>query len=362
VVGDGDNGVFTAWEVLSPEDGKEGPHSFDKIILIKVDAKGVNKLQQELFEKGMKMVADGIGGVILGWAAQGDHCILRKDGYGNILWTHSISVDSASLNLSAGENGESFILWRHLDHPYFVVQKLDADGQSLWGQEGMPEGVRIKHLDTALLPEPQIVSDGSGGAIISWAEPLGEGLPSYVWACRIRATGDVHCDEPVRDLPSIINIYTRVVTDSSGGAIVIWEDHRDDIALYAQKVDTEAQAIWQENGVPVCTDLPDVSPRFEATSNGDGGVIIVYIDGDRNLYAQMLDSFGEKKWSEKGILLAKGVCDLPVNISGDMLNGFIVGWYTGKDISLSEKYYIQKINAEGELTWGDPGIRLDNGN
>lgn len=359
MVSDGNSSVFIAWEVMTPEDGKEGPHHFDSNILMRVDAQGQTQLRQDFYVRGMQMVADGMGGVILGWATKEDHRVLREDGKGSTLWAHPISSSGTGLKLAAGENGESFILWRHLDNPYFVVQKLGADGETLWGQEGMPEGVRIKHLGTALPPEPQIVSDGSGGAVISWAEPMGGGLPSYVWVCRIRADGSLLCDEPIRDLTSRINVYTRVVTDGSGGAIVVWEDLREGMALYAQKVNTEGNPQWAENGVPVCTGLPDMSPRFETTGDGEGGVVVAWIDGDRKLYAQMLDAFGEKQWGERGILIASGVCDLPVKLSGDGENGFVVGWCEGKEIHHPEKFYVQKVDAGGGLLWGEDGVRLN---
>ncbi len=358
MVSNGNKGVFVAWEVLAPENGKEGPHHFDRDIIMKVDAQGQIQRRQDLFEKGLQMVDDGMGGVILGWATKEDFRVLRQVGHGSTLWAQTIIGRGTGLKLAAGENGESFILWDNRDNPYFVAQKLGADGQLLWGQEGMPEGIRIKHLETALQAEPEIISDGSGGAIVTWAEALGGGLPSYVWACRIRADGQVLCDEPVRDLTSPINTQIKAVGDEPLGVIVVWEDHRDGMALYAIRDNPLSSFRWPENGVPVCTALPRVSPRFEAVSSGDSGVVIAWIDGDRKLYAQMLDAFGQRQWGDKGVLIASGVCDLPVKLSGNSKNGFIVGWCAGKEVHHSERSYVQRIDAEGNLLWGEEGIRL----
>lgn len=358
MVSDGNDGVFVAWEVLTPENGKEGPHHFDSNILMRVDGQGEIKLNQNFYIRGMQMVADGTGGVILGWATQEEHRVLREDGSGSTLWAHPISSQGTGLKLAAGEDGESFIMWRHLDNPYFVAQKLSARGQTLWGEGGMPEGVRIKHLDTALPPEPQIISDGVGGAFISWAEVVGGEMPSYIWLCWIGDEGQILSTNPIRELTSTVNSQVRAVADGQLGVIVVWEDHREGMAIYAQKVNAKAQSVWQENGVSVCTDIPAVSPRFEATSNGDGGVIMVWIDGNYNLYAQTLDASGEKQWDDGGIQIGKGVSDLPVIISGDKENGYIIGWCMGKDAHLPEKSYIQKVNAEGNLLWGSSAIEL----
>ena len=186
----------------------------------------------------------------------------------------------------------------------------------------------------------------------------GAGIPSYVWVCQIGVYGQTICEEPVRDLPSAINIYTRVVTDGSGGAIVVWEDLRKGMALYAQKVNADGEAQWQENGLPVCTELPMVSPRFEAVNSGAGGVVVAWIDGDRKLYAQMLDASGQKQWGDEGILIAKGVCNQPVKLRGDKQGRFIVGWSTGWDTYQPNDSFVQKIDAEGNLIWREDGIKL----
>ena len=85
---------------------------------------------------------------------------------------------------------------------------------------------------------------------------------------------------------------------------------------------------------------------------------MVWIDGNYNLYAQTLDASGEKQWDDGGIQIGKGVSDLPVIISGDKENGYIIGWCMGKDAHLPEKSYIQKVNAEGNLLWGSSAIEL----
>jgi len=359
MVSDNNKGVFVAWEVLAPEDGKEGPHHFDRNIVMNIDAQGEIQRRQDLFEKGMQIVNDGMGGVIIAWATKDDFRVLREDGFGSTLWAQTIISRGTGLKLAAGENGESFILWNNRDNPYFVAQKLGADGQILWGQEGMPEGVRIKHLDTALPPEPQIIGDITGGAIVSWAEVVGGGMPSYVWLCRIGDEGQVLMTNPVRELTSTVNTRVSLVTDGQLGAIVVWEDHRDGMALYTQRNIPVSSFLPPENGVLVCTDLPEVSPRFGAIFDGKGGVIVAWIDGDRKLCVQKLDSVGQKQWGDEGILIAEGVCDLPLELSGDSWTGFVVGWCEGTEIHHPGKSYVQKIDAEGNLLWGDNGIKVN---
>jgi hypothetical protein len=354
-MGGGENGsVYVAWEVLGPEGQRR---SARVARLAHVDANGQISFQKEFAERGIQMVASDAGCVIVNQAGDEIYHALYFSENGNNLWDQAIP-EGIALELVAGANGETLMMWQHPDYPYFVVQKLDANGDAVWGDEGMPEGIRIKYLETATRPEHQIIGDRSGGAIVSWAEMTGAGMPSYVWVCRIGADGQTICEEPMRDLTSAINIYTRLATDGSGGAIVVWEDLRKGMALYAQKVNADGEPQWQENGVPVCTGLPEVSPRFEAVDSDAGGVVVAWIDGDRKLYAQMLDASGQRLWGDQGILLADGVCSQPVKLCGDNQGGFVTGWSTGWDEYQPNDSFVQKIDAEGKLMWGDDGIKL----
>jgi hypothetical protein len=354
MAGGGNGSVYVAWEVLGPE----GQHRSASVTrLARVDTNGQINFQEESAERGLQMVAVDTGCVIVNQASDDEYHALCFSEAGNKLW-EQIIPEGIGLKLVAAVNGETLMMWQNLDYPYFVVQKLNASGDMMWGDEGTPEGIRIKYLETATRPEHQIISDGSGGAVVSWAEMTGTGIPSYVWVCQIGVDGQTICEEPVRDLPSTINIYTRLATDGSEEAIVVWEDLREGMALYAQKVNADGEAQWQENGVPVCTELPVVSPRFEAVNNGAGGVVVAWIDGDRKLYAQMLDASGQRLWGDQGILIAKGVCNRPVELCGDNQGGFIIGWSTGWDTYQPNDSFVQKIDAEGNLMWGDDGIKL----
>jgi len=352
--GGGNGSVYVAWEVLGPEGQRR---SARVARLAHVDSNGQIGFQKEFAERGIQMVASDAGCVMVNQANDETYHALYFSKDGNNLWDQVVP-EGIALKLVAGANGETLMMWQHADYPYFVVQKLDANGDAVWGDEDMPEGIRVKFLETASRPEHQIISDGLGGAIISWAEMTGSGMPSYVWVCRIGDDGQVHSAEPVRDLTSTINTQIRVVTDSQLGAIAIWEDHRDGMALYAKRNNPLISSLWPENGVPVCTDLPEVSPRFEAVDTGAGGVVVAWIDGDRRLYAQMLDNSGQRLWGDEGILIADGVCNQPVKLCGDNQGRYIIGWSTDWDEYQPNDSFVQKIDAEGNLMWGKDGIKL----
>ncbi len=349
------NEVLVAWDVLNPEDSKGSSYQFDHSSLVKADSQGQIKWNKDFSEEGMQVVSDKMGGAIVAWATKGNYHALRLDTQGNELWNSPISKGGDGLKLASNENGEAFFLWDNRENPYFVVQKLGADGKALWGQEGMPEGVRIKYLATNLQQEPQIASDRAGGAIITWAEVL-EQQASYVWILSIEASGHVLWYTPVHELANSVHPKTEVVSDDSGGGIVVWEDHRQGMAIYAQKVDAEGKAIWQKNGLPIITNLPQQSPHFKAVRDGTGGAIIAWIDGDGKLYVQDIDANGNKKWGETGVVVSSAA-RLPVILMIGNESGIVLGWQTGNPDHLQDAL-VQKIDSTGKLLWGAEGIKL----
>jgi hypothetical protein len=115
--------------------------------------------------------------------------------------------------------------------------------------------------------------------------------------------------------------------------------------------------LWPQAGVSVCSGL-DQSPRFNAASDGEGGVVVVWIDGDRKFYAQRLDYYGQKLWGDEGVLIAHGACELSVWVRGNSDNGFVLGWTSGFTTYHPDDSYLQKIDAEGNILWREGGIKL----
>ncbi|MBA7686288.1 hypothetical protein ES703_94731 [subsurface metagenome] len=353
--GDGEGSIIIYWTVLVPQNGGGGRSYSKRTIVARADTQGQVLWQKDINKKDVQAINDGSGGAIIIWPDGENLYVQHIGGDGNLLWGKHFPGSGRGLKIISDDKGGAIFLWDNRDNHCFVVQKLSPSGEALWGKEG----IFVEYAASASEQLPQIISDGSGGAILTWAELMDGVQPSYVWVLKIGVDGKVLWKSPVHDLAlPPINTLTRVVRDEDS-AIVVWEDLRQGMSLYVQKVSTEGNPLWLENGAPVCTNIPRVSPRFEVVSNGDGGVVVVWIDGDSRLYAQMLDYYGQRLWSEEGILIATGACHQPIKLCGDSQSGFIIGWGTGKEIYHPDKSYLQKLDSTGNLLWGDKGIRLN---
>ena len=150
---------------------------------------------------------------------------------------------------------------------------------------------RLEHLFQA---QPDIASDGAGGALLVWEDPRPGSNGKDIYAQRIDSSGNAlwQADGVLLCQADDDQRYPKIVSDGFGGAVVTWWDHRDDtitnIDVYAQRVDASGSVVWQTDGVTVCAASGDQDEVYMVTDGGWGG-IISWEDSrgaDDDIYAQ----------------------------------------------------------------------------
>jgi hypothetical protein len=148
--------------------------------------------------------------------------------------------------------------------------------------------------------EPHLVSDGTGGAIISWQDSRGVGWDVY--AQHVESSGAVDPLWPAdgRALCSATNnqILPQIVADGVGGAIVTWEDLRNgtDYDIYAQRVRSSGAVdpAWAADGNALCKAANDQDAPV-IVNDGSGGAIVAWYDfrgSDSDIYASRVYASG----------------------------------------------------------------------
>ncbi|MFA4851162.1 MAG: T9SS type A sorting domain-containing protein [Bacteroidales bacterium] len=154
----------------------------------------------------------------------------------------------------------------------------------------------------------------------------------------------------------------RVAGDNKGGAIATWCDYRNNIAngdIYAQRINAQGVVMWTANGVSVCTDV-DHQTTPAIIEDSMSGAIIVWQDwrnGDRDIYAQRVDSMGVIKWAANGagIIVKSYEQQNPKHVS-DGSNGAIIVWQDS--INGNWDVYVQRINSNGTAQWTSGGVAI----
>lgn len=337
-----------------------------------------------VYATGQQIVSDGNGGAIIVWTdyRNGNYDIYaqRLDANGNALWTPGgvpVCTDSGQqqrpqliADVSGGEySGGVIIVWEDERNGPAVAdvyaQKINASGVVQWTANGKA----VTSASAGQQMYPQLVSDGIGGAIITWFDSR-SGV-HHIYAQRIDPDGDplwnaagvVVCNaDGVQQLPVI-------VSDESGGAIIVWSDARDGRHdIYARKIDEDGVLQWNTwpNGAPVSSVagrylvVPSVAP------DGVGGALVAWQD-DRSgmlanyeVYAQKIrGTDGYQMWAANGVPVFSGTNTaqtLP-KIAHDGSGNAVIAWTDAR--TGSNKVYVQKMaSSNGAAQWTANGIRL----
>jgi hypothetical protein len=228
---------------------------------------------------------------------------------------------------------------------------------------------------------PSITADGAGGAIIAWVDF--RGTPVNLFARRILISGELDPAWPadgraLRTNPLALGTESEnpgppaIVSDGSGGAIVIWEDSRSSLTapdIFAQHVlaSGAVDAAWPANGLAVSA-IQGIQDFPSLISDGAGGAIVTWMDGRLgtsvvDIYAQHVLPSGntDPSWPTNGaaITTADGPQTSPT-IVGDGSGGAIITWSDGRNATSSFDIYAQHLLHSGVVdpSWPVNGLAV----
>lgn len=326
-------------------------------------------------QKDYSIASDTKGGAYIIWTDKRNN-ILRDDIYaqrlnsqGYELWTtqgKGIRVTTADVaNPSATEdgNGGVIIAWDDSingDRDIYA-QKLDSLGNLLWTANGVAVVVKpSKQKDV------KVISDGAGGAIAVWEDSLA----GYwdVYAQHISSSGTkLWATNGVPVCTASLNQKNpRLVSDGSGGAYITWQDKRNgvDYDIYAQHLNASGVSLWATDGIAICTSV-DKQTNPKIVSDGLGGAIITWQDKrggiSYDVYGQRVNSVGAVQWVSNGATIC--VADssqTSIDITSENISGAILTWRDKRN-GLFHDVYAQKVNLNGTVAWTVNGIKLTNG-
>ncbi len=257
-------------------------------------------------------------------------------------------------------SGGAIITWRDArggNQDDIYIQKINTTGTVLWSLDGVPLCTATGEQDA-----PQVCPDGSGGAIVVWEDGRPGSSEQHIYAQRISSSGSIQwtTNGTAICIASGYHSTPQICSDGSGGAIVSWVDGRAGRDIYAQRVNGSGTIQWNPGGIVVC-DAPDYQGQVQICSDANGGAIIAWQDGRVSyafdIYAQRVNAGGIVQWTTNGtaICTASGAHG-DVQISEDGSGGAILTWTDGR--SMQPDIYAQRINASGAIQWALNGIAV----
>lgn len=370
MISDGSSGAIIVWE-----DSRNGANS--DIYAQRVNSSGIPQWSADGIavctaannQRVLQLVSDDSGGAIIVWedyrqGANTDIFAQRLDSSGFCQWTiDGVSVCTAAYNQGSPElvsdgSGGAIIVWQDARNGVsydIYAQRLNASGFSQWTTDGVSVCTAAEFQGS-----PQLVSDGSGGAIIVWQDYRNGN--SDLYGQRLNSSGFSQWTTDGITVCTSANYQgaSQLVNDGSGGVIIVWQDYRSgNYDLYVQRLDSSGFSQWTTDGVAVCTDTNEQTyPAL--VSDGSSGTIIFWHDarsGNYDIYGQRFNPSGVTQWTANGVTVCTDTnTQLNPAVVSDGSNGAIIVWQDYR--SSNTDIYVQRLNTSGVSQWTTNGVTV----
>ncbi|MDD4304804.1 MAG: prepilin-type N-terminal cleavage/methylation domain-containing protein [Patescibacteria group bacterium] len=218
--------------------------------------------------------------------------------------------DQKSPSITEDIDGNFYITWNKLSNDEDAyLTKIDNNGNILWGPKVIQTSIQTSNQISTKIKS----LNHSTSTVVSWVDDINSGYDIYIqkysidgnkeWINNIRVNTN-----PINDSTNQYN--QNISIDSNDDIYIVWTDDRNgNLDIYAQKFDTNGNALWANdkkinNDVGVASQY---SPNINIDSNDD--IYIVWTDdrnGNLDIYAQKFDTNGNALWDPN---------DLRVNIN-----------------------------------------------
>jgi hypothetical protein len=367
ILGDGHGGAYVAWQ-----DNRDGG-DYD-IYLQHVSSNGVMLLRPGGLplckavghQYYPKIVGSSGGEVIVVWqdkrAGNFDIYAQKVNVLGDLLWTSNgvlvCNTEFDQVDPVATPDGSGGVIVTWSDYrggsgfTDIYAQRMRWNGGTTWNHNGVPVTQAANNQWN-----PQIVSDGSAGAIIGWQDRRNSTF-DLVYAQRIDSNGTLHWPENGQPVAATEGnqYYPRMVSDGAGGAVLVWQDNRDGLSydIYAQRLSGRGHSLWTIGGEPVST--ASHHQYYPQVSADCGSFVFVWQDrrgGGYDIYAQRIDLAGSIRWDLDGVAVSTSPADQYIpQLAGDGFEGAIIAWADFRLGTGSTDLFANRIGSNGLVAGG----------
>jgi len=282
----------------------------------------------------------------------------------NNLISNAANDQVNSVSVSDGSGG-AIITWQDKRNGNYDIyaQRVSANGVVQW----TTNGVAICLVDSDQV-DPAIISDGSGGAIIAWQDKRSGNYDIY--AQHVNANGELQWSPSTGDSVCKVvfdQINIAMVSDGNGGALLAWEDYRSNAGpgladIYTQKVNATGESQWIANGIGVCTQAAaQHGPKI--ISDGSGGAFLTWYDhraGNYDIYAQRVSTGGGLVGIADGVAVCtSGTDQTNPDICTDGAGGAIIVWQDFRSTTDID-IWVQRMSPAVAIMWPVDGVVMNN--
>ncbi len=271
----------------------------------------------------------------------------------------TISVAIEDLDQAVSPDAGLLSVWvdgRQGSAPLLYAQKMDSQGNVLWGDIGVSVAVdpQIEVPDSQ--EKPRILPTDDGGAFVFYNQTNFD-LYLQIHAQRLNSSGvGLWNNEPDYGIALTAQDEDHEIMDvhyfDNGTILVVYKysdvGGRD---LFAMAIDEDGEFVW-DDPVSICS--AEGMQNEGKTITVDGGIVIVWEDARRgisirDLYGQIIDEDGNLGWTTNGVMLVEDdnrqneVC---LNSTGSDAQWFWMTWKSAAD-GITNDILTQRFDLDG---------------
>lgn len=280
-----------------------------------------------------------------------------------------VSDDAGAANsprVAATSDGDTVVAWTSSDYAV-VLQKLDGDGQPLWGATGVvvepPSGA-------FLLADLRAADDGS--VIAAWSAQL-SAFDRELWVQKFAGADGAALwgSAPVQVFDGSggalqFGYFPEFVEDGAGGAIFVWYSVNLAGTVHAQHVLANGSFAFAQNGVDVTTDTASSHVEPAGAYDADSGDIYAIwritdaaTQSQIGINAQRIDATGTLRYGDTGKILAdqSGTDQGQVGAVALPGGGALFSWASA-DYPAPMPAHVTRLDINGAPLWPDATIDI----
>jgi hypothetical protein len=245
--------------------------------------------------------------------------------------------------LSVNENGDFDAVWSdHRGTSYDIYYQKVVSGDISGSNYKLNDD-----LEGAIQKEPAITEDLDKNFIIAWTDQRNGNDDIYIK--KFTRFGDLVFSERRVNTSFSPCAQPDLATDGSRNILVVWQDSRDGLNIYAQRYDPSGNPL--DTNFKVNSSSGTILHNSPACAKAyDGKGVVVWSatqSGIKNIYAQRLSSSGtlvDTSFKVNDDL--QSVDHLNPKVGMDSVGNFTVAWYDRRN--LEERIYLQRYNSSGD--------------
>ena len=260
------------------------------------------------------------------------------------------------------------------------VQRFNTAGEAQWTMGGIPVSTV-----NSLRAFPNLISDGSNGVFISFADTRNSKLDTSgnfdnidIYAQHINSSGsrlwgatDAIITTATNNQIAITgnNYFRFMISDSAGGFILLYDDYRIDNnnpgGVYAQRINSTGNRLWTNEGVAIAHASSFYKENICLANDRENGAVVSWRETNNTnntgaLFAQRVSGAGAIVWTAGGKLISTAdTKELNTScMAADGAGNFIFNWTALNPVNFFTVLKGQKVNGNGQLLWAAGGVDI----